>query len=46
MIVAITASAMMHYIKSAEGLFDEYITKPIDLPVLLDFLKKYVRYVQ
>jgi len=30
---------MKHDVKSAEGLFDEYITKPIRFPHLLKVLK-------
>jgi len=38
-IIAISAAVMKHDVKSAEGLFDEYITKPIRFPHLLKVLK-------
>jgi len=41
-IVAVTAAAMSHDIQSAEGLFDEYITKPLDIIELIDILNKYL----
>jgi len=41
-IVALTAAAMIHDVKSTEGLFDEYLTKPIDIPLLFNILKKYL----
>jgi len=41
-IIALTASAMKHDIQSAEGLFDDYVTKPLDLPYFLNLLNKYL----
>ena len=42
-IVAVTAAAMTHDVESAEGLFDQYITKPFDLPQLMDVLNRYLK---
>ena len=41
-IVAMTAAAMTHDIQAADGLFDDYLTKPIEIPKLLNTLKKYL----
>lgn len=40
-IIALTATAMRHDIDSAEDLFDNYITKPIDFLILAKILRKY-----
>lgn len=37
-IIAVTAAAMKHNIEMAEGLFDNYVTKPIDILHLLKIL--------
>ena len=42
-IVAITAAAMKHDFESAKGLFDAYITKPIQITHVLDALRMYLR---
>lgn len=42
-IVAVTASAMKDDIESAKGLFDDYITKPLDLSHLLNILNKFLK---
>ncbi len=39
-IVAMTAAAMTHDIQSAEGVFDDYLTKPTVAPRLLNILRK------
>jgi len=41
-IFAVTAAAMKHDIESAKGLFDYYLTKPLDLSELAQVLKKYL----
>jgi len=41
-IVAMTAAAMTHDIQAAEGLFDDYLTKPVEIPKLLNILKKHL----
>ncbi len=41
-IVAMTAAAMTHDIQAADGIFDDYLTKPIEIPKLLNTLKKYL----
>lgn len=41
-IVALTAWAMPHDIELAEGLFDEYLTKPINFPELIKVLEKHL----
>ena len=41
-ILSITAAAMEHEIQLAEGLFDDYITKPINIPLLHKLLRKYL----
>lgn len=42
-IIAISAAAMKHDLESATGLFDTYITKPIQVSELLDALTIYTR---
>lgn len=42
-IIAVSAAAMKHDIASANGLFDRYITKPIQLSDLQDTLKYYLK---
>lgn len=41
-IIAMTGAAMAHDIEAAEGLFDEYITKPMNIDQLHEYLKKYL----
>jgi len=41
-IIAVTAAAMQHDMQMAEGLFDEYITKPLDIAELINVLNKYL----
>jgi len=41
-IIAVSAAAMNHDIQSAEGLFDDYITKPLDIAGLINILDKYL----
>lgn len=41
-IIAVSAAAMQHDIEAVEGIFDEYITKPINMPKLLFVLKSYL----
>ena len=41
-IIAVSAAAMPHDIASAEGLFDYYLTKPIQLTELQEILKQYL----
>jgi CheY-like chemotaxis protein len=41
-IIAVSAAAMSHDLESAQGLFDEYITKPIQIPEILATLNKYL----
>ncbi|MCK4842369.1 MAG: response regulator [Methylococcales bacterium] len=38
--VAVTAAAMKHDIEIAEGVFDDYVTKPLDVSLFLDILNK------
>ena len=39
-IVALSAAAMKHDIQSAEGLFDDYLTKPLHIPQLHKLLRE------
>jgi PAS domain S-box-containing protein len=39
-IIALSAIAMKHDIEKLEGLFDAYITKPVDFPSLMDEVNK------
>jgi len=41
-IIAITAAAMKHEMQSANGLFDDYITKPVNLDLLDTLLNKHL----
>ena len=41
-IIAFSASAMKHDIESAEGLFDKYLTKPVQMDELLSAVRKYI----
>jgi len=41
-IVALTASAMAHDIAAVEGLFDDYITKPVDISEFIAVLDKHL----
>jgi len=41
-IIAVSAAAMSHNIQSAEGLFDDYITKPVDIKELINLLNKHL----
>jgi len=41
-ILALSAAAMKHDLQSAEGLFDDYITKPFSIPQLHKLLRKYL----
>jgi len=41
-IIAVTAAAMKHDLQSAEGLFDDYITKPVDIKGFIELLNKYL----
>jgi len=42
-IVAVTAAAMKHDIDSAQGLFDNYVTKPLEFPELQSILNKHLK---
>lgn len=41
-ILAMTGAAMAHDIEAAQDLFDDYITKPINIDQLLEYLKKHL----
>lgn len=41
-IIAVTANAMPDDIKKAEGVFEQYLTKPIDFELLSNALKAYI----
>lgn len=41
-IIAVSASAMKHDLELAEGIFEAYITKPIDVIQILGVLKKHL----
>ena len=41
-IIAFSASAMKHDIESAEGLFDKYLTKPVQMDDLLSAVKTFI----
>jgi len=41
-IIAITAAAMSHNIEEAKGLFDAYLTKPLDIAYLNNILNKFL----
>jgi len=42
-IIAVSAAAMKHDIESAENIFDDYLTKPLDLSALQAILNKYLK---
>lgn len=39
-IIAVSAAAMKHDIELAEGLFNDYVIKPLDIPLLLKMISK------
>ncbi|MBV1928837.1 MAG: hypothetical protein KUG81_04930 [Gammaproteobacteria bacterium] len=41
-IIALTAAATEHDIESAQGLFGDYLTKPIEINKLIVLLEKYL----
>jgi CheY-like chemotaxis protein len=41
-IIAVSAAAMNHDIESTKDLFDEYVTKPVQIPELLSAMKKHL----
>lgn len=41
-IIAVSAAAMTHNVESAENLFDNYLTKPIDIAELIQTLKRFI----
>jgi len=41
-IIAVSAAAMTKDVENASGLFEEYLTKPLNFQLLTEFLQKYL----